>query len=179
MSGERNPVEALKAFASLDLHDWHGLPEHTQIDHARQVFDLDEEWNGSGKLGSARRQAYWYSAACDGFPESLRIWGSGNDVILLDAASPELPQALEDLLTVLGSPEVKMDSFLGTLPIKESEWVFPGKGITFYINPDNWKLLRIAVYKPIGLSEYKQFFRLDLKKTRLPLLRNRFVKESP
>ena len=179
MADDKNAIEVLKALARLDLHGWRGLSQHTLLDHARQVFDIDDEWCGSSMLGTDRRQTYWFTVTCDGFPEGLRIWTSGNEVILLDASSPDLPGGLDALLTALGSPQAQLDSYLGTLRIENSEWVFPERGITVFVNPDNHLLLRIAVYRPSKLSEYEQSLRLDLKKTRLPPLMHSIEKESP
>ena len=177
MSEDKRSAEVLKAFSRLDLRTWHGLCQHTVLDHARRVFDVDDEFCGSGKLGTERRQTQWYAASCDGFPEGLRIWTTGNEIILIDTPGPDLEGGLDALLVALGSPQVKLDSYLGTLEIKQSEWVFPERGITVYLNPDNHVLLRIAVYGSVSLLKYEQTLRLNLKKTRLPLNRYRFEKE--
>lgn len=169
MNNDRKATEVLTALVALELNDWAGLHQDTALDHARQVFDIDEEWCGTGRLGSEGKKTVWYSVSTGGFPEGLRLWVSDGDLILVDAPHPGLPGSLDDLLAALGPPQERLDSYLGTLLIEKSEWVYPGRGLTVFVNPANRRLLRIAVYRPVSLSEYRENLRLNLKKVRLPL----------
>ena len=172
MDNDRKVTEVLTALAALELNDWAGLHQDTVLDHARQVFDIEEEWCGTGRLGSEGKKTVWYSVSARGFPEGLRLWVSGGELLLVDAPHPDLPGKLDGLLAALGPPPERLDSYLGTLLIENSEWVYPERGLTVFVNPANRRLLRIAVYRPVSLSGYRENLRLNLKRVRLPLRRH-------
>lgn len=169
MTGERNTIDVLKTLATLELGHWTGLPEDASLDEARAVFSVDEQWRGAGTLGSDGGRRDWYSVSAANFPEGLRLWVDGDRLLLIDALRPVLPGGLDALLQELGQPTEKLESYLGTLPIKHSEWVYPDRGLTLYVNPANALLLRIAVYRSTSLEDYCNNLRLDLQRARLPI----------
>lgn len=173
MVNDSKVIEVLESLAALDLEQWAGLVQGTTLEHARRLFAIDEEWRGAGRLGSSGKKTEWYSIEAEGFPDGLRLWFRGNDLLLADARRPALPGGVDGLLASLGSPEARLDSYLGTLEIEESEWVYADRGLTIFVNPSNRRLLRIAVYRPASLAEYREALRLNLKRVRLPLQRRR------
>ncbi len=164
-------LDALKTLARRDLSDWTGLPADTTLADVRTVFELDESWQGESRLGSARIPTAWLAAGAPGFDEGLSVWVDDSKVLMIDARYPTLPVSPQALLEHFGPPAECLESYLGPLPIESAEQVFPEHGITLYINPDNGKLLRIAVFNPVSLAEYLRRLRLDLRTTRLPLMR--------
>jgi hypothetical protein len=172
-----SPQAALRAFAGRDFRDWRGLAPNTSLTDVAAVLEVDD-WSGAGSLGSERREATWVNAAVEGFEHAVRVWLDENLVLLLDAESPTLATELPDLLRALGTPEAKLDSYLGTFPIPESEWVYPGRGLTLYVNPANGILLRLVVFAPTTLEVYRQHLRLDLQMRRLPLSEDRLREMS-
>lgn len=168
MESERDTMNVLESLAALDLSNWTGLPGGISLEQAGERFAIDDDWGGTGQLGSARRQADWYAVEARGFPEGLRLWFSGPELILADARHPELSVELEELLAELGSPQARLDAYLGTLLIEGSEWVWADRGLTLYVNPANGRLLRVSVYRPCSLSDYEEALRLNLKRVRLP-----------
>jgi hypothetical protein len=173
MVKDRKVIEVLQSLASLDLKHWTGLVQGTTLDHARQVFEVDEEWRGAGRLGSEGRKVEWYSVEAEGLQDGLRLWFTGNDLLMADARRPRLPVSVDELLASMGMPQARLDSYLGTLLIEKSEWVFADRGLTVFVNPPNHRLLRIAVYAPLGLDDYRAGLRLNLKRVRLPVRRHR------
>jgi hypothetical protein len=158
---------ALAVFAGRDFREWKGLAPNTSLADAAAVFTVDDGWRGKGRLGDDRREATWVSAAVDGYDKAVRIWLDLDRVILMDAESPTLATDLPTLLQTIGAPEAKLDAYLGTFLIPESEWVYPGRGLTLYVNPENGILLRLAVFVSTTPDVYRRSLRLDLRMRRL------------
>ena len=173
MVNDRKIIDVLDALTSLDFEHWTGLVQGTTLEHVRQLFDVDEEWRGAGRLGNEGIKVEWYSVEAKGYPDGLRLWFGGNSLLVADARRPELPEGVNALLAALGPPEARLDSYLETLQIEKSEWVYADRGLTVFVNPSNCRLLRIAVYRPVSLVEYRKALRLNLKRVRLPLTGHR------
>ena len=169
MNNRSNVIEVLKTFSVLALGNWQGLSGETSVDDARAVFGIDDQWHGTGKLGSDGNRRDWFSASAAHFPEGLRLWVDGDRLLLIDAVRPDLPGGFDALFEKIGQPSEELDSYLGTLPIRKSEWVYPERGLTLFVNPANRLLLRIAVYRPTSIEDYRKTLRLDLQRIRLPL----------
>lgn len=170
---EKNAQAALRAFARRDFRQWRGLSPHTSFADVAAVFEIDDDWRGAGTLGSERREATWASVGLEGYEKGVRVWLDENLVILIDGELTELATELSVLLQDTGEPEAKLESYLGTFPIPESEWVYAARGLTLYVNPENGILLRVAVFVPTTLDVYRQRLRLDLQMRRLPLREDR------
>lgn len=158
----------LQAFANRTLRSFTGLASPTSLDDVAGVFDLDRSWHGQGVLGSAGHRTDWFSATANGFARGIRVWVADGAVVLIDAADVSLPEALPSLLDALGEPDAKLDSFLGTLEIRGSEYVYAGRGLTLYVNPATAMLLRIAGFTATSLDDYQRNLRLDLRMKLLP-----------
>lgn len=106
----------------------------------------------------------------EGYDKPVRIWLDGDQVLLIDAEYPELATGgVPALIEAIGPPQAKLDAFLGTFMIPESEWVYAERGLTLYINPENNIPLRLAVYPPTTLDGYRERLRMDLQMRRLPM----------
>jgi hypothetical protein len=163
-ANKRTCDEALRAFAARRFADWRGLPACTLADIRRHFELLDDEPH-PGQLG--RRAASWTAMTVEGYDEPVQLWFDEQHVLLLLAEYPELPD-WPALAKKLGEPAAKLDSHLSTLLIPGSEWVYPGRGISLFVNPENMALLRVAVYAPATLAEYEAGLRLRFKQRRLP-----------
>jgi hypothetical protein len=165
-------MDALRRFATRDFRGWSGLQPRTTLHDIAAAFEVDDVPQPA-LLGSELRQAGWVTVAADGFPAGIRVWLDEMDVVLLEGEDPDLPGGLQPLLDELGEPEARLDSYLGTLPLEGSEWVYPTRGLALYVNPENMLLLRVAGYAPASLDEYERRLRLDLEMRRLPPRRER------
>ena len=159
---------ALQPLVARRFADWRGLVPGTTVDDAAAALDVDRSWTGAGVLGSERRPAAWFAASADGYADGLRVWTVDDRVVLIDAREVRLAGGVSSLLAALGAPAATLDSYLGVLEIPRSELVFPDRGLTVYVNPENRALLRIAVYAPATLDLYVRDLRLDLQQVRLP-----------
>lgn len=169
MNNDNEATNVLEKLVALELKDWSGLPAGTLLKHAGEVFEVEEDWRGTGSLGSECRKTDWYAVAAERFVQGLRLWVRDGQLILIDAPLPDLPIELDELLDALGPPLKRLDSYLGTLLIENSEWVYPQRGLTLFVNPGNRRLLRIAVFQPVGIEAYRSTLRLNLQRVRLPL----------
>jgi hypothetical protein len=169
MNASQSTAEAaLQAFARRDLCDWRGLAPETSLADVAALFKVDEETRGRSQLGSERREAIWMSAMVEGYESGMRVWLDADDVLMLDAQYPQLVTDAPTLLHSVGEPEAKLDAYLGTFLLPGSEWVYPARGLTLYVNPENLVLLRLVVYVATTLDNYRQRLRLDLQMRRLP-----------
>lgn len=159
---------ALRKFIERSFHAWDGLAPGTSLADIAAVCDVDQGWRGSGVLGEERRPAEWVNAELDGYDEAVRVWLEGDTVLLMDVESPPIAGEPAALLAQLGPPQATLDSYLGTFLLRGSEQVWPRRGLTLYVNPENGLLLRLAVYAPTTLAAYRRSLRLDLEMRRLP-----------
>src|SRR5271167_3176520 len=166
---------ALRAFAARDFREWQGLAPETSLADVAAICDADMTWRAGAWLGEAHRRAEWVNATFREYPMGVRIWVEpGQDrVLLMDTEFPVLVTDLPVLLTTLGTPSAKLDSYLGTFCLPESEWTFPSRGLTLYVNPETQRLLRLGVYPATSLEDYRRSLRLDLQMRRLPVQRGR------
>ena len=161
-------IANLESLAFRRFSNWTGLSPGSTLEQAARVFDVDQDWHGSGRLGQQRRSVDWYGATGDGYPDGIRLWVENKNIVLADAKYPELTESLDAVLSSLGPPQKKLDAYLGTVLIEESEWVFSERGLSIFLDPENQELLRIAVYSPVALTTYEASLRLNLKQVRLP-----------
>lgn len=163
-------LDALRRFAARDLAGWRGLAPGTTVGDVAAAFEVDDTPQPA-RLGSEERVAGWVTVEADGYPEGLRVWLDGTAVALLDGPDAELPggaEALADVLAELGEPAARLDSYLGVFRLDDSEWVYPQRGLTLYVNPENMLLLRLVGYVATDLDTYERQLRIDLEMKRLP-----------
>ncbi|MEO1451468.1 MAG: hypothetical protein AAFV07_18195 [Bacteroidota bacterium] len=87
--------------------------------------------------------------------------------VMFDGMLTELDSiATTALLTALGAPAAKLDWYFGTLPMAETEWVYPEKGITLFLRDDLELVLHVALYASMTLEAYEATRRLNLRKRR-------------
>jgi hypothetical protein len=160
---------AFQAFSRRDFGDWSGLSQSMSLADVVQLFPLEGDWRGVGRLGSDQKETNYTYITIEGFEQQVRMWlDEDNHVILMDVEYPTLPTSLSSLLDKLGTPDAKLDSYFGTLLLQQSEWIYASHGLTLFVNPENSVLLRIAVFAPSTLDEYIKSLRLNLKTRRMP-----------
>ncbi len=150
---------ALKALTWPDLSHWRGLPECTVAELEQILSTAHDSWRGGGYVGEDHRLLSWLSASGGDFPDSIRVWLDGDHVVMMDAEILGHPSDLRPLLTKLGAPAAKLDARSGGVLLKGSEWVYPDRGLTLFVEPYNHAPLRVAVYPRTTLQEYRKKFR--------------------
>jgi hypothetical protein len=171
-------LEPLRRFAARDFRGWSGLHQPTMVADVAAVFEVDDTPQPA-LLGSEGRAAGWLTVEAEGYPEGIRVWLDGIDVVLLEGPGVALPDGLQPLLDELGEPDARLDSYLGVFRLEGSEWVYPSRGLSLYVNPENMVLLRVAGYAPATLDDYERRLRLDLEMHRLPHTGRAGSEETP
>lgn len=152
---------ALRTFVWPDPSPWNGLPACT-LAEIRQVFTVaSDDRRGSGYLGEDHRLLSWLSASGGGFPDSIRVWLDGDKVVALDSQILGRPQDLEALLAKIGAPAAKLDSYFNGVLLEKSEWVYPDRGLTLFVEPETHAPLRVAGYPRTTLAEYRKRYRFQ------------------
>jgi hypothetical protein len=147
-------VVALQAFAWPHIENWHGLPAGCEVSHVGKVLTVpDDGWRGSGYLGDSHRPLAWLSANGGGFPDSVRVWLDGDRVVLMETRILGKPGDFHAAVARLGPPAAKLGSYFD-VKMEKSEWVYPDRGLTLFVNPENQIPLGIAVYAPTTLDGY-------------------------
>jgi hypothetical protein len=159
---------ALTAFTWPHLEEWPGLAASCPLADVERVLAVpDKPARGSGFLGEDRRTLAWLSASGGGFPDSIRVWLDGDQVVLLEAPVLEKPKGFDALIGKLGSPAAKLDAIFSNVKMAKSEWVYPDRGLTLFVNPDNQVVLRVAAYRRTTLDDYRKRLRpITLRSTR-------------
>jgi hypothetical protein len=158
-------ADALRTFTEQRFAAWRGLPPCT-LAGIRKQWELLDDAPREGRIG--QRSASWVAAHVPSYEESVTVWLDGDQVLLIVVEYPEF-EGWPRLLHQVGAPAAKLDSYLGTLLIPGSEWVYPERGLTLYVNPENEALLRLAVFAPTTLSRYEAELRLSFKLRRFPM----------
>ena len=152
-------VVALKVFTWPHLEGWRGLAPRCSLTDLKQVLEVPDGRPGSGSIGADRRELSWLWSVGNGFPDSIRVWLDGDQVVLLETKVVGKPADFVALARKLGEPAAKLDSFFGLAAIPKGEWVYPDRGLTLFVNPEDHDPWRVAVYRPTTLEDYKKRLR--------------------
>lgn len=142
-----------------DLTEWRGLPECTLAELA-EVFTVSPT-RVAGVLGEEHRALEWLTVSGQGFPDSIMAWLDGERVVTLDARIMQPLVEWQALKTALGAPTATLDGYIAGVLMKDSEWVYPERGLTLFVDPDpeGQALFHLTVYPKTTLSEYRQRYR--------------------
>jgi hypothetical protein len=168
MSHSNQTVQVLQVFAQLNFAGWQGLPEHATLADVVQLFPLNSDWTGAGRLGSDQDEHPYVYANIPGFETPVRVWLQDDEVTLMDVERPAAAGGLDVILRHIGAPDAAEDSYLGTLLLEKSEWIYASRGLTLFVNPENQTLLRLAIFCPSTLDHYLKHLRLNLEMSRKP-----------
>jgi hypothetical protein len=149
--------DALAALKRDGVESWRGLPTGCAPDELG-LTDLDPS-PGMADLGL--RKAFFRSGRLDG--TEVQVWTTTDEreVLMIAIAQPSFG------VEGLGEPEARLDSARGTVPLPASEWVYAGRGLAAFVDPDG-VVWRATLFRSSTLAEYENEFRVDLLERRLP-----------
>jgi len=87
-------------------------------------------------------------------------------VVMFEAGMPELADDLPTLLASLGPPDEVADFVFRDVTMAGGEHVFARRGVTLFVNPENQRVLHVALYSPTTVAAYRDRLRLDLSSRR-------------
>jgi hypothetical protein len=161
---------ALELLAAARFGEWQGLPSTCSIDDLSRRFGPPLGGPARAALGEDQLPTDFMVFGLNGQSRPLRVFEEHRRVLLLDLEYPTLGGDADTLQAALGAPAARLDFPWNVLLLKDAEWVYPGRGLTLFINPDTRKILRWAVYTPTDLETYMRRLRLQLAEHELPLV---------
>ncbi|HEX4456047.1 MAG TPA: hypothetical protein VH143_34540 [Kofleriaceae bacterium] len=152
---------AITAFASGDPSQLRPIPATcTLTDAAAVLHSLDTESRGVLADRKALMTIKWFSSAK--LPKILAWLDATGHIVLLDAAYP--PGAADAFIKSLGPPEHRLDYQWRNDTLPGAEMVWPSRGAVVVASPDVKGLIRVAVFAPTTIDDYKANLRfVDLQ----------------
>lgn len=156
-------AELLRLICAGDLRGWQGLSA-LSVPDLTSAFPRDSDWSGTAQLGRCQREANYLWAVVPGADQKLRVWFEMDSVILLDlTCSGTLRTRPDHLAGLLAEVPIALDTWLGTLPMPESELVFPQHGLAAFVNRETQSIWHLALFRAQTLDEYVANLRIDMR----------------
>ena len=155
--------ETLRQVAEQQFEHWAGMSADCRLPEVLTWFKQLNDGIGHGMLGI--EPAQFVMVVVPNYTEPVRVWYRAEKVVLFDVAYPDF---LQDKLSALGEPPVRLDYFWRRLLIRKGLWVYPARGLALYVNSDNGALIHLTVFAPTSLEQYQTGFMLSLRTERLP-----------
>jgi hypothetical protein len=154
-----------RAIEGVDFRGWQGIPEECRPQDLFPELPDDPSYWGVRPLGEDYLPSSFHVLGLPGYYRPTVSVRDG-ELTLFDGMNPEfeLPPVLEEL----GEPDARLDYQHGTLPVNAGEWVFPGRGITLFLNTTSEVPLHVALYRPTDLDGYASRLRPHLGKRLRP-----------
>jgi hypothetical protein len=161
----RRGAQALSALLNSDggLAAWSGLPEGLAPEDYAPVVDAPGDAPALSALGLERALVRFGELAPAGVPAEL--WtapGEDGEVWAVAIDTPPFAPAPAALRELLGPPALTLDTARGTVALAQSEWVWPARGLTAYVDEADARVWRIALFPAGTADEYTKHYRADL-----------------
>jgi hypothetical protein len=144
-------VTAFRKLAAGNLKDWSGLPSQCEPADLAAVFSGGER-AANGMLSNRPTKFRAYQAP--GQPEVIQAWFDDDDnVMMITTVSPVIQDDVKTLLEGFGPPEKKLEQGAG-YHADAHQWIYAGRGITFYVREHSNEIARVAVYPPTSVEDY-------------------------
>ena len=144
-------VTAFRKLAAGNFKDWPGLSSQCKPADLAAVFSGGET-SANGMLSNRPTQFRAYQTPEQ--PEIIQAWFDDNDnVLLITNVSPVIQGDVKTLLESFGPPEKRLEQGTG-YHADAHQWVYAGRGITFYVREHSNEIARVAVYPPTSVEDY-------------------------
>jgi hypothetical protein len=168
MIGSSACMDSLHAFAAKAFADWRGLLSPCLIEDALHILMPQDEWIGTGSLGSDALAASYRFCRVPSYPAPVRVWFADSEVRLIEAEGPLESLSFAQLTRQLGEPEARLDSWYGFAAVEKGEWVYAARGIAVSCGPSGREVSRLYVFAPISVQDYVQDVRINQRQRPLP-----------
>lgn len=149
-----------------DFINWNGLPDNCDWTSLVGEYPLDWELRTAFPFGSSYKRRPIMMASVEGYDYPSFAFENG-EAVLFQGQGPQVPD-VQALIEHFGEAAACLDWQFGYLPCRESECVYPERGITLFLNSDRDRLFHIALYKPTTLENYMDNLRPKLGSKRRP-----------
>jgi hypothetical protein len=164
-------TDCLAALTALERDGagfWRGLPPACAAQAlAPALRDLDPS-PAMADLGLRKAFHRTGRLAASGAP--VQVWTTTDETeVLLLAFEPAAFLATgAAALERLGEPELRLGNARGGARLAGSEWVYPGRGLAVFVDPDTDEAWRTTLFRACTPADYEEEFRVRLLERRLP-----------
>jgi hypothetical protein len=158
--------DAIARLRDGDLTSWNGLPPGTRPADLEPAVDAPAD--APAMAGIGLRRALVRFGALAGTDLWAEVWVSPEsaEVWLVTIDDPPFAGAPEQVIGQLGDPALRLDNALGTVPLPESEWVYPDRGLAVFADEEDERVWRVALFTPCPPEEYEERYRVSLGQRR-------------
>jgi len=160
--------DAWRAISAREYRHWNGLPETCHYPDFETTFRRLRDEFGQGTLGRTHHAANYRMHVGEGYPQNLKVWFRGEDILLIESRHPKLPCFSQEFLRHLGKPEKELDYHLDVMRIPAGAWVYPARGITVFLDAGRNEVMGIALFHPCSLTKYLDEIHPDARMHELP-----------
>jgi hypothetical protein len=160
---------ALVALQDEGVEAWQGLPTGCAPDElAPAIGDVDPS---PGMTDLGLRKAFFRSGILAASGAALQVWTTTDEreVLMLAIAAPSFLLTGQAAAERLGDPDARLDSARGTVPLPASEWLYAGRGLAVFVDPDTDAVWRATLFRACTPAEYEDEFRVGLLERRFPM----------
>jgi hypothetical protein len=161
-------AKRLRSVIAGDLRGWRGLPADLTLSQLTVAFPRDSDWSGTAQLGRRHRPADYLWVDIPTPDGKLRVWCEGDRVVELDVAVSGVQMPADHVARALDEDPVALDTWQATLPMLESELVFPAHGLAVFVDRELESIWHLALFPPVALDAYLDELRIDLHTRRHP-----------
>lgn len=164
----RECAKSISELLAGNVPAWEGIGSQCRVDDVRELLSVDDAWGGGGYLGEKEWDAEYVGVGSGSSNNEGRLWHDAEGrLLLVELIEPEEFPSAEGLTQILGQPDARLDAPVGLRTGRENEWVYPGRGLAFYIAPDGATVERAVGFGHSTLDLYRRRLRLNLKQHRL------------
>ncbi len=135
--------------------NWTGLPEMCHFQEFSEKFELISSHVGKGYIGKKNVPINFLTFKLPGILSPSRLWLDNDEFIkMIELDFPPFIDFIQ-LAKEIGEPSYKVDYYFGSVCIKNGEWIYPERGITFKLNADYERVIKILLYSPVSFEHYR------------------------
>lgn len=146
--------EVFRPFAEKDFISWKPWPR-SFIDSCFDSMFIKQSDVVKGSAGSDFLPAYFAYFKTENYSNNIRIWTRNDKFLKLDTEFPDINIQLNETVKLPDEGVYKLDYSFGGFVIKEGEWVFPEKGIAYFLNGDYNRIIKISIFSSASIQFYK------------------------
>lgn len=147
--------EMFRPFIEKDFQHWKPWSADCIASGLNDFFTKHSD-TVKGSAGSEFMPAYFCYYKAENYSDKIRIWNRDHQFLKLETEYPDINIIINDSFKLPDAGITKLDySFGGTL-VKQGEWVYPEKGVAYFLNGDYNRIIKITIFLPSTIDAYKK-----------------------